>query len=169
MLWEAGDKASQIGPPPNLQQQQYAYWKNISTKDAIATALHTALTHLDVKGTYVRLLFIDYSSAFNTINPNQLVNKLLDLGVNNNLCMWINNILTDRPQTVRLGPYKSLSLSLSIGACKDVCLAHRYTYDCTPTHPTNTIIKFADDTTVVWQISDNNESACREKVSCLVE
>jgi hypothetical protein len=32
-------------------------------------ALHTALSHLDKRNTYVRMLFIDYSSVFNTIVP----------------------------------------------------------------------------------------------------
>ena len=32
-------------------------------------AIHTALSHLDKKNTYVRMLFTDYSSAFNTIVP----------------------------------------------------------------------------------------------------
>ena len=53
--------------PRSLDQHQYAYRENRSTEDAIVTALHTTLTHLDKKETYVRLLFIDYSSAFNTI------------------------------------------------------------------------------------------------------
>lgn len=47
------------GLAPSLDQHQYAYRGKRSTEDAIATALHTALTHLDKKGTYARLLFID--------------------------------------------------------------------------------------------------------------
>ncbi len=43
-----------------------------STDDAISHILHFSLTHINSKnGNYVRLLFIDYSSAFNTIVPNQ--------------------------------------------------------------------------------------------------
>ncbi|CDR06944.1 unnamed protein product, partial [Oncorhynchus mykiss] len=52
-----------------------------STDDAISTTLHTALTHLDKRNTYVRMLFIDYSSAFNTIVPSKLVIKLETLGL----------------------------------------------------------------------------------------
>jgi hypothetical protein len=40
---------------------------NRSTDDTISIALHTALSHLDKRNTYVRMLFIDYSSVFNTI------------------------------------------------------------------------------------------------------
>ncbi|KAI3352418.1 hypothetical protein L3Q82_005377 [Scortum barcoo] len=60
-----------------------------STEDAISLTLHTALSHLDQRDTYVRMLFIDYSSAFNTIVPSKLVTKLRDLGLNSALCDWI--------------------------------------------------------------------------------
>ncbi len=53
--------------PASLDPLQFAYRSNRSTDDAIAFTLHTALTHLENKNTYVRMLFVDYSSAFNTI------------------------------------------------------------------------------------------------------
>jgi hypothetical protein len=37
-----------------------------------------------------------------------------------------------------------------------------YTHDCTARHDSNTIIKFANDTTVVGMITDNDETAYRE-------
>ena len=39
-----------------------------------------------------------------------------------------------------------------------------FTHDCTARPDSNTIIKFADDTTVVGLITDNYESAYREEV-----
>ena len=48
--------------PDYLDPLQFAYRPNRSTDDAIT--LHTALSHLDKRNTYVRMLFIDYSSAF---------------------------------------------------------------------------------------------------------
>lgn len=52
-------------PPP--------YRSNRSTDNAIAHLLHSTLTHLEAGGgAYARLLFIDYSSAFNTIVPFKL-------------------------------------------------------------------------------------------------
>ena len=39
-----------------------------------------------------------------------------------------------------------------------------FTHDCVAKHNSNTIIKFADDTTVVGLITDNNETAYREEV-----
>ncbi|KAI3354475.1 hypothetical protein L3Q82_018983 [Scortum barcoo] len=80
--------------PDSLDPLQFAYRPNWSTEDAIALTLHTALSHLDQRDTYVRMLFIDYSSAFNTIVPSKLVTKLRDLGLNSALCDWILNFLT---------------------------------------------------------------------------
>ncbi|KAK3516191.1 hypothetical protein QTP70_005688 [Hemibagrus guttatus] len=55
--------------PPSLDPMQFANRPNRSTDDAVTTTLHLALTHLDNKDSYVRMLFIDFSSAFNTIIP----------------------------------------------------------------------------------------------------
>ncbi|XP_064846561.1 MAM domain-containing glycosylphosphatidylinositol anchor protein 2-like [Oncorhynchus masou masou] len=52
----------------------------MSTDDSIAITLHTALTHLEKRNTYVRILFIDYSSAFNTIVLSKIVIKVETLG-----------------------------------------------------------------------------------------
>src|SRR4029434_7644086 len=84
--------------PPTLDPLQFAYRQNKSTEDAISTALHSALSHLDNSNTYARLLFIDFSSAFNTIIPSKLITKLSDLGINTSLSNWILDFLTNRPQ-----------------------------------------------------------------------
>ena len=44
--------------------------------DAISIALYTALSHLDKINTYVRMLFIDYSSEFNTVALTKRITKL---------------------------------------------------------------------------------------------
>lgn len=58
-----------------LDPLQFTSRPNRSTDDAIATTLHVALTHLDNKDMYVRMLFIDFTSAFNTIIPQHLTGK----------------------------------------------------------------------------------------------
>ncbi|KAI4882104.1 hypothetical protein NFI96_000101 [Prochilodus magdalenae] len=67
--------------PATLDPHQFAYRGNRSTEDAISTALHTALTHLDCQNSYVRMLFIDFSAAFNTVIPSKLISKLNHLGL----------------------------------------------------------------------------------------
>ena len=85
--------------PRSLHPHQFAYRANRSTGDAVAAALHAALSHLEQQGSYVRMLFVDYSSAFNTILPHKLVIKLGDLGLPYTTCRWISGFLSGRRQS----------------------------------------------------------------------
>lgn len=61
--------------PPSLDPIQFAYCPNRSTEDTISTALHLTLEHQENKNTSVQMLFVDFSSAFNTIIPQHLINS----------------------------------------------------------------------------------------------
>ncbi len=103
--------------PVTLDPLRFAYRPNRYTENAISQVLHSSLTHIDSKnGNYVMLLFIDYSSAFNTIVPIKLAVKLTDLGLNSSLCDWIQDLLTGRPQVVKMDQFTSNSITLNIGA-----------------------------------------------------
>ena len=52
--------------PDTRDPLQFVYCPYRSTEDAISIALHTAPSHLVKRKTYVRMLFINASSAFNT-------------------------------------------------------------------------------------------------------
>ncbi len=157
--------------PNTLDPFQFAYRPNRSTDDA--TTLHLALTHLEQNDSYVRMLFIDFSSAFNTIITQQLIHKLNLLGLNTSLCNWILDFLTARPQSVRVGRNTSSTTTLSTGAPQGCVLSPLLftllTHDCTAKSSSNHIIKFADDTTVVGLIRNNNETQYREEVAQLAE
>ena len=117
------------------------------------------------------LLFGDYSSVFNTALPHKLVDKLGDLGLPHFTCMWKNNFLSGRSQWVRVAHHTSMTLTLSTGSPQSCVLSPLlytlYTHDCTPVHHSNTIVKFADDTTVVGLISGGDESAYGNEVEQL--
>ncbi|XP_076878109.1 uncharacterized protein LOC143527070 [Brachyhypopomus gauderio] len=101
--------------PPSLDPLQFACCPNRSTDDAITTTLHLSLTHLEKKDTYARMLFIDFSSAFNTIVPRKLIGKLSLLGLDTPLCNWILDFLTGRPQSVRIGNSTFSTITLNTG------------------------------------------------------
>lgn len=116
-----------------------------STEDAIAFALHTALSHLEKQGSYVRMLFVDFNSPFNTIILDILIPKLANLRLPPSTCSWIRDLLVNRPQRVKLGPYYSSSHALSTSSPQGCVLSpliySLYTSDCSPAHPENIIVK----------------------------
>ena len=72
--------------PIELLREDQESRPNRSTDDAISITLHTSLSHLDKRNTYVRMLFIDDSSVFNTIVPSKLNINLETLGLDPTLC-----------------------------------------------------------------------------------
>ncbi len=135
--------------PASLDPLQFAYRSNRSTDDAIAFTLHTALSHLENKNTYVRMLFVDYSSAGSWTS-------------------WQAEVRWSEWATT---PHLLWSSTLVL--LRAASSAH----SCTPcTHMTvqphtnsNVIVKFADDTAVIGLITDNDETAYREEVSTLTK
>ncbi|KAM9366640.1 uncharacterized protein plekho2 [Symphorus nematophorus] len=89
----------------------------------------------------------------NTIIPQQLVQKLSLLGLTHT-CNWILDFLTERPRS---------------GCVLSPLLFTLLTHNCTAKSESNLIIKFADDTTVVSLISNNNETLYREEMDQLRE
>ncbi len=153
---------------PLLDPLQFAFRANRSVDDAVNMGLHFILKHLDRPGTYVRILFVDFSSAFNTIIPDTLQNKLTQLSVPTFICQCITSFLTDRQQLVRLGKLSSSTRTISTGAPQGCVLSpllfSLYTNDCTSKDPTVKLLKFADDTTLIGLIQDGDESAYRQEV-----
>ncbi|MGJ0277130.1 reverse transcriptase domain-containing protein, partial [Streptococcus pyogenes] len=85
--------------------------------------------------------------------------KLETLGLDPTLCNWVLDFLTGRPQVVRVGNIFT-PLILNTGAPQGCVLSpilySLFTHDCVATHAYNSIIKFADDTTV-GLITNNGE------------
>ncbi|KAI2646347.1 hypothetical protein H4Q32_030498 [Labeo rohita] len=153
---------------PLLDPLLFAYRANRSVDDAINMGLHFILQHLDKTGNYVRILFVDFSSAFNTIIKTLLQSKPAQLSVPSSICQWITSFLTDRQQLVRMGKFTSHSRTTSTGAPQGCVLSpllfSLYTNDCTSKDPSVKLLKFADDTTVIGLIKDGDESAFRQEV-----
>ena len=68
-------------------------------QDATLTLFNLIASHLETSGT-VRVLVMDFSSAFDTIQTCVLIKKLLNLEVNPDLILWIMQCLCDRRQCI---------------------------------------------------------------------
>ncbi len=155
-------------PRPLLDPLQFAYRANRSVDDDVNEGLHYILQHLDKPG---KDLFVDFSSAFNTIMPDLLSDILTQLSVPTSIFQWITSFLTDMQQLLRLSKLTSRTHTISTGALqgcvRSPSLFSLITNDCTSKDPSVKLQKFADDITVIGLIKDGDESAYRQEVEQL--
>ena len=105
-------------------------------------------THLEKPNSFIRILFIDFSCAFNTIQPLLMAQKLLNLNVSPRLILWITEFLVNRTQLVHyqsaLSSVRSISTGSPQGTVLSPVLFTLYTNDCTGSD-TTLLIKYSDD------------------------
>lgn len=89
------------------------------------------------------------------------------------MCHWILHFLTNRQQRVKVGEKLSSPLTLNIGAPQGCVLSPQlfslYTNNLTSQCSSVKIFKYADDTTIIGLISDNNESQYHQTVDSAVK
>ncbi len=132
--------------------------------------LHTALSHLENKNTYVRMLFVDYSSAFNTIVPATLVAKLQTLGLKQ-ISVQLDPGLPDRQksggqngQQHIISPDPQHWCTAGLRPQPHSCTTCTHTtvqLHTAPMSSSNLLMTH----TVIGLITDNDETAYREEVS----
>ena len=136
-----------------LDPFQFAYRQGRGTDDAVNTVVHLILIHLDKPKAYARLLFIDFSSAFNLIQPHTLLTKLKQMNVNPYIIKWYHSFLTDRVQLGKVNQILSQTVVTNTGAPQG-CVSSPILYilyinDCTSSSTNNYIIKFSDDSAIL--------------------
>ncbi|TWW62754.1 hypothetical protein D4764_04G0014010 [Takifugu flavidus] len=151
---------------------QFAYQPSIGVDDAVIYLLHSSLIHLEKAGSTMRIMFFDFSSAFNTIQPRLLGNKLQVAGVDHHLTTWILNLLTQRPQFVRVKGSESHRLFCSTSVPQRTVLApflftlHTadFSYGSSSCH----LHKYSDDSAAVGLITDGDDMEYRELIQDFV-
>ena len=103
--------------------------------DAKLFILNTLYRHLEGPQTHARILFAEFSSPFNTIQPHIIANKfVLHFSLDNYLVLWIIDFLTNRSQRVFVnGCFSELSLTCTgspQGCVLSPLLYIIYTDDC---------------------------------------
>ena len=141
-----------------LDPLQFAHRTKRSVEDANLSMLNVSLEHLERRGSYARILFVDFSSAFNTIQPHLVIRKLIDIGVGKQFVMLIHSFFTNRSQYVNVSDVCSSHVSISTGAPQGCVLSPflytMYTNSCRSAYLNNHYFKYADDTALVGLLSD---------------
>ncbi|GFR74298.1 reverse transcriptase-like protein [Elysia marginata] len=109
-------------------------------------------------------MFYDFSSAFNTIQPHILCDKLISYDIRPSIVLWVLDYLTSRPQFVQLNAsINSDVLTTNTGAPQGAVLSpflfSLYTSDCRSSNDDCVFDKYADDTVQIGLITDDDDRA----------
>ena len=112
------------------------------------------------------MLFLDFSSAFNRIQPHLLMRKLMVMDTNPVIIRWLCSFLTDRPQRVVVRSSTTLEVSSEVhtntgaplGCVLSPALFTLYTSHCRCTARDTLQVKFWDDTSLTGLITTSENS-----------
>ena len=143
-----------------LDNHQFAYRSNRSTQDAILCLTTTVTTFIDkLASNYARCLFLDFSSAFNTINVSNLLSQILHL--DSSVVEWISSFLSNRVQRTMVDGVISQPITTNTGTPQGSVLSPLlfsiYTNRITTQLSNITVIKYADDTCIIGCISNQED------------
>ena len=79
---------------------QFAYRKRVGVDDAMLYMMQSIYSHLELAGSSVRIMFFDFSSVFNTIQPHLMASKLMNYNLHSSTIAWVMDYLISRPQYV---------------------------------------------------------------------
>lgn len=85
------------------------------------------LMQCESRDSSVRLIFLEFSPAINTIISQTLVNKLLLWGLKRSLCSWVLDFLTNISQCVKIHGMSSSTSHSTLALHRDVSSAARCT------------------------------------------
>ena len=143
-----------------LDPLQFAYKAKRGVEDATLTLFDSVFRHLDKSGTFVRVLMMDFSSAFNTLQPHLLLKRLIDLDVSPSLVLWVRSFLSDRPQRVCVNGTLSNEIVLNTGAPQGCVLSpvlfSIYTNEMMCNNEILMLVKYADDMALIAKLKDEH-------------
>uniref|UniRef100_A0A673ZF50 Reverse transcriptase domain-containing protein n=1 Tax=Salmo trutta TaxID=8032 RepID=A0A673ZF50_SALTR len=134
-----------------ITANQHAYRKNHSTTTALVDMTDQWLNAMD-NGKFVGVLFLDFSAAFDLVDHEIILTKLMHYGFKEVALNWVQSYLTDRKQSTYInGSFSSphaLNCGIPQGSCLGPLLYLIYTNDLSYALAETQATIFADDTTI---------------------
>jgi len=100
----------------HLDSHQFGCTKGRSTMYLLIKLMHVLFSSSDVSSNIIRVLFVDYTKAFDLIDHNILAKKLADYQFPPHLALWTISFLANRSQYVKVGDYSSGTVLTNAGA-----------------------------------------------------
>jgi len=152
-----------------LDVYQYGALKGRSTTHALVDMLHHWSKAID-EGQSVRAVFIDFAKAFDHVDHNVMINKLLAFGMPDTIIRWMCSFLTCRRQRVKIGEVVSEWLEMAAGMPQGSFLGPLTFIILTDDLRANCLThKFIDDTTLTEIIKKNHTTYMQSFVDDLAQ
>ena len=129
-------------------ENQFAFRPTGSTTAALVQILHTT-TNLLAEHSFVHIVALDFSKAFDTVRHSTLTNTLSDLGLPDEPYNWMCNFLTGRQHVTKYGNVLSTPASINASVVQGsgsgpTCFILNMC-GLKPLHPNNFLFFYADD------------------------
>ena len=86
-----------------IDAKQFGGISGTSTTDVLVELVHMWYKATDKLNSYVRVVMLDFSKAFDLINHHLLLDKLQSYGLPAHILRWMATFLLDRAQRVKIG------------------------------------------------------------------
>ena len=87
----------------SIDPKQFGFMPGSSTTLALISMLHNLLAETDGTCSTVRVALLDFKKAFDLVDHNLLISKLISNGIRARVVNWITDFLRNRRQRVKLG------------------------------------------------------------------
>ena len=139
-----------MSPPIELQfDNQYAFRPTGSTTAALISLFHTIADMLD-NCSFVRVIALDFSKAFDTVRHSQLISKFQQLPIPDNISNCVSDFLTERNHCTHfqgeISSPKYINSSIVQGSALGPAAFTIVSSDLKTCSALNRFVKFADDT-----------------------
>ena len=151
---------------------QFAYRKGVSCTDAIVTLVHNVVLTLNHANTSIaKVLFLDFSSAFNTVLPNTLLHDLHTFVEDPWVMHWLADFMKGWSRQIKmkegLSEISEISVGVPHGGPLSALLFTIYT-DEIRSQSNCSFIKYADDTAITCRISKTSHNVDQRKYESVV-
>ena len=139
-----------------LSSSQSGFRSQYSTATTIIDVQDYILNNMD-EGKVTGAIFLDLKKAFDTVDHQLLINKLMNYGISSIELKWFKSYLNGRKQSVKIGSSLSSLMSIDIGIPQGSILGPLLFIIFVNDLPNNVVCKavmYADDTSLLVSSSD---------------
>ena len=148
---------------------QHGFRKCVSTTTALIDIMNSVMTYYDDNRiSCIALISFDLSQAFDSVDHELLIRKLIECNFPTGFVMWLANYLSNRFSQVRLRSVKSRSFCVSRGVPQGSVLGPPlfcvYTSDFFPKFSTSKLVRYADDVYLIMPFLSSDANIINEAI-----